>query len=297
MSFGRAFNSPCANPCMIWNAASRILSILSRSTSAMRIMASTTAGISSGSASPIPDASVAIICTAASSKAGRLSIMPCTSAMTSCKAPSVICGSASINACNRVMTIWTAASIMTGRLSTIAPPMDVTISKPTWMRLGRFSISIFTRLPTVLPMTSLIFVQSPPASDNPRVNSPRSVTLSSANIWRWGSSTVPSMFLAAALPALSRWMLSSNLPRAFSESSLITAPIRFASSVSSAIPAEPCAIKGFSSWADFPKICMASTSRSVSFDTLPSASMVSQYTVSLSRRLPLASVTEIPSCR
>ena len=66
-------------------------------------------------------------------------------------------------------------------------------------------------------------------------------------------------------------------------------PLFSASSPSCFNASAPPNISGLRSCADFPKICIASASRSVSFATFPNALMVSVNTASLSRK-PLASV-------
>ncbi|MPM25144.1 hypothetical protein SDC9_71634 [bioreactor metagenome] len=163
------------------------------------------------------------------------------------------------------------------------------------MNCGNPCMSAFTAPPTVSPMTWLILLKSPPASTSPDVNCPNSETPESASVCNCGSSTVPMTRFAAREPCFRRCTESSNCPSFSMLSSLSTAPMRLASSVSAAMPSLPCSISGLRSCALLPKSCMASASRSVSFDTLPSASMASQYTVSLSRSVSSALVTLTPS--
>jgi len=267
---------PSAKPFTIENAAAISLSMLLSKVSQISSTASMIAGINVGSASPIPEINDVIMRIAASTSAGRLSTIPCASVVISCTAPSVNCGKAVITPCSSVMTMPDADEISTGKFAASAPPIALTMLMPTCTNCGRLPRIRFAIPPTVSPSTTVILSKSPPASANPDVKSPSRDTPSSASVCSCGSSTVPMTRCAASEPCLRRCTESSNAPNFAIVSSLSTAPIRLASSVNAAMPSLPCAIRGFRSCALLPKSCMASASRSVSFDTFPSASMASQ---------------------
>ncbi|MPM74069.1 hypothetical protein SDC9_121054 [bioreactor metagenome] len=178
--------------------------------------------------------------------------------------------------CRSVIMMLVAAETSIGRFAARAPPIALTMLIPTCTNCGRLPRIMFAIPPTVSLSTTVILLKSPPASTSPEVKSPSSDTPSSASVCSCGRSTVPITRCAASEPCLSRCTESSNAPNFSIVSSLSTAPMRFASSVNAAMPSLPLSISGFKSCALFPKSCIASASRSVSFDTCPSASMASQ---------------------
>ena len=121
MSSGTAFTIPSASPISSCIPASSISGIFSIRVSTTVRTVSTTEGISSGKAPPIPVAKVTIISAAAPIRVGRLPRIPCPKIPTICIAAPRIMGKLSRIPCPKAPISCIPASIMDGRVSTTIP--------------------------------------------------------------------------------------------------------------------------------------------------------------------------------
>ena len=168
-----------------------------------------------------------------------------------------------------------------------------TIVNPPSTIFGKASAILFTISPSTTPNSSASASTPPsrkafPKRCAPAVKSLTNPAISSAN-------TVPKRFPSADVVAFALSIASESVFKLSSISCERINPASSASAPNSSSASTPPRISGFKSCADFPKISIASASRSVSFSICPSARIVSANTSSLSRRLPFASVTETPS--
>ena len=200
---------------MMEKAASRILSMLFSNVVHIKTTASTIVGISCGSASPIPVASVTIIWIAASTNCGRFARIPLTNVSTNCKAPSVIWGRAAISEFRMVSTIFVADSIKIGRFSRIAPPIEVTILSPNSRNIGICSVIMAATSPMAVPIATLIWLKSPFASliAFPSVEN---TSVIPADIWLTVGRNTPSMerFVPSNAESKSAYFISLICDRA-----------------------------------------------------------------------------------
>ena len=254
------------------------------------------AGISWGSAAISPSASPMISWIALSASCGRLWIRKSASCVTSVVASSVIGPMLAVTALTTLCSspIAAGSSVVTspGSLLAIVPTSLVMTSLTTGMAFSTSPITSSSASSTVSSSSSI----SPGISSGvtPSCSAwatlPMLLAAASTSGWNAGIITRPMLFLSAVPVAFIFCMESSKDPILLRFSSENTVPMAAASLPRSLKALLPAWISGFSSLALFPKSAMAAASRSLSFSILPSASIADQNTVSLSSRLPLASL-------
>ena len=283
-------------------------------------MAATISGIlaiRSGIACTRPTARLAIISTPAGISSGSAAMMPSSSPFTSCMAASASCGMFWIRKSARLRTRFVASSVMGPMLSVIAVTSDLSRSMAAGSSVLISPGSRCARAPTACVRAPLItgsasvtisatsssapVTVSSSSSIRPGISSgdtpswraaatlPMDVVAASTSGLNAGIITRPMEFLRAVPVALNRCIESSKAPIFCRFSSLNTVPMAWASLPRSFHALLPASIRGLSSLADFPNRSMAMASRSASLSILPSASMASQNTSSVSRRLPFES--------